>query len=136
MLARFRSSAWLAFALVGLLYMQSQFHRIAPASLSQVLAHDLALSSTALGSLAAMYFYVYMALQLPAGLVADRWGPRPLIVWGGLLAVLGSLLFASSASFTGLMLGRALIGIGVAGFFVAYLKLVALLFPPQHFSQH
>ena len=38
MLARFRSSAWLAFALVGLLYMQSQFHRIAPASLSQVLA--------------------------------------------------------------------------------------------------
>ena len=67
---------WTAFVIVGLAYVLSFFHRFAPASISGELQKAFQTSGAELGGLAAMYFYVYTAMQIPTGILADTLGPR------------------------------------------------------------
>ena len=60
---------WTAFVIVGLAYVLSFFHRFAPAVISSDLQQTFHASATALGGLAATYFYVYMVMQIPTGIV-------------------------------------------------------------------
>ncbi|MBU1155893.1 MAG: MFS transporter, partial [Proteobacteria bacterium] len=69
------------------------YQRVAPAVITQELMSQFNLSAAALGNLSAYYFYAYVAMQLPTGVLADHWGPRRLLCAGALVAGVGSLLF-------------------------------------------
>ncbi len=58
------------------------FQRVAPAVMTDELMGDFGISAAGLGSLSAFYFYSYVAMQVPTGLLADRWGPRRLLSVG------------------------------------------------------
>ena len=75
-------------------FVLSFFHRTAPAAIADELARAFAINSALLGTLAATYFYVYMVLQMPVGVLADTMGPRWLLAAGSLVAGLGSIAFA------------------------------------------
>ncbi|MFA6903301.1 MAG: hypothetical protein WC236_09480, partial [Gallionellaceae bacterium] len=66
---------WSAVCIVGLAYILSFFHRFAPATIASDLQLDFNASGAALGGLAATYFYVYMLMQIPTGILATtrRW---------------------------------------------------------------
>ena len=53
--------------------------------LTQELQREFALTGAALGNLSAFYFYGYVAMQIPTGLIADQWGPRKLLTVGAAL---------------------------------------------------
>lgn len=125
---------WTAFAVVGGAYILAFFHRFAPAAIAGDLQHDFAIQATALGSLSAMYFYVYTLMQLPTGVLADTLGPRRIVAVGGVLAGAGALLFASASSFTLAAAGRLLIGLGVSVAFISMLKLNAAWFSERKFG--
>ncbi|MCK7501843.1 MAG: hypothetical protein MZW92_76485 [Comamonadaceae bacterium] len=60
----------------GLLYLVAFYQRVAPAVITDKLMTEFAIGAAALGNLSAFYFYSYVAMQIPTGIIADRWGPR------------------------------------------------------------
>ncbi|HLP97286.1 MAG TPA: MFS transporter [Sideroxyarcus sp.] len=125
---------WTAFAIVGLAYVLSFFHRFAPAAISSDLQLAFQASAAALGGLAATYFYVYMVMQIPTGILVDTMGPRRVVVVGGVIGGIGSLLFGMADTLVAASLGRLLVGLGVSVAFIAMLKLNAAWFHDRHFA--
>lgn len=115
-------------------YLLGFFHRVAPAVITGELMRDFQISAAALGNLSAFYFYSYVAMQIPTGILADRWGPRRLLTLGALVAAMGAVMFAWAPSIAWAAAGRLLIGGSVAVAFVCLLKLAASWFPPQRFA--
>ena len=124
--------AWLIWGLGALFYLVGFFQRVAPAVMTQELMRDFQISASGLGHLSGLYFYSYVAMQIPTGILADTLGPRKLLTAGCLVAGAGTLLFSMSTGFFSAGLGRLLIGGSVAVAFVGLLKLTSSWFP-KHF---
>lgn len=126
--------AWLVWGLGACLYLIGFYQRVAPAVMTQELMTDFTIGAAALGNLSAFYFYSYVAMQVPTGILADRWGPRRLLTLGAGAAAGGTLLFALSEDLIVAGFGRLLIGGSVAVAFVCMLKLAAHWFAPRQFA--
>ena len=125
---------WTAFVIVGLAYVLSFFHRFAPAAISSDLQQTFHASAAELGGLAATYFYVYMVMQIPTGILVDTMGPRRVVAIGGLIGGIGSLMFGMADTLAMASTGRLLIGLGVSVTFISMLKLNAAWFHDRHFA--
>ena len=127
----------LAFAIWGLgalLYLAGFYQRVAPAVITRELMAEFALGAAALGNLSALYYYSYVAMQIPAGVLADRWGPRRMLTVGAGVAAMGTLLFALAPGYAMAGVGRLLIGASVGVAFVCMLKLASHWFAPSRFA--
>lgn len=128
------SLAWLIWGLGAALYLIAFYQRVAPAVLTQELQREFALSGAALGNLSAFYFYSYVAMQIPTGLMADRWGPRKLLTVGAAVTAAGTLLFALAPTVALANAGRLAIGAAAGVAFVAMLKLASHWMPSRQFA--
>jgi MFS family permease len=126
--------AWTIWGLGALFYLFAFYQRVAPAVMTDQLMAEFAIGGAALGNLSAFYFYAYVAMQIPTGVMADRWGPRRVLAAGAGVAALGSLLFAFAPDFGWAGVGRLLVGASVAVAFVSTLKLASHWFPPQKYA--
>lgn len=131
---RMRRLRWTAFIIVVLAYVLSFFHRYAPATISADLQQTFHAGSAELGGLAATYFYVYMLMQIPTGILADTLGPQRVVAMGGVIAGLGSILFGLADTLSVASVGRVLVGLGVSVTFISLLKLNAVWFHDRHFG--
>jgi len=107
---------------------------VSPSVMTHALMKSFHIDATALGNLTASYFYAYLLLQIPAGILLDRFGPRKTTTLAILLCSSGSLLFAHAPSFLIACISRFLTGIGAAFAVVNCLKLIANWFPPKRFA--
>lgn len=129
-----RARAWAAFAL-GTMYFGYAFaQRVAPSVMTGELMRDLSVGGAALGSLSAFYFYAYAGIQLPVGVLIDRFGPRKLLSGALILCAFASMGFASSETVLGASIGRGVIGGTVAFGFVGTLTIATYWFPPSRFA--
>lgn len=126
--------AWTVWGLGAALYLFGFYQRVAPAVMTRELSAELGLSGTALGNLSAIYFFTYVAMQVPTGILSDRWGPRRLLTAGALGAAAGTLVFALAPGLAIASAGRLLIGGSVAVAFVGMLKLASHWFAPRQFA--
>lgn len=126
--------AWMIWGLGALFYLSGFYLRVAPAVMTSELMADFAVGAAGLGNLSAFYYYTYVGMQLPTGVLADLWGPRKLLAAGSLVAGLGTILFALAPNLFWASLGRGLIGGSVAVAFVALLKVAAHWFPARRFA--
>lgn len=126
--------AWFIWGLGAAFYLVAFFHRVAPGVITDELMFDFNLGAAGLGSLSAFYFYTYVAMQVPTGVLADRFGPRLLLGFGALMAALGAILFALAPTFAIAATGRALIGASVAVAFVSMLKISAHWMDAKRFA--
>lgn len=126
--------AWSIWGLGAAFYLYAFFQRVAPGVMTTELSLDFGLTASALGNLSAFYFYSYVAMQIPTGILADMWGPRRLLTAGALVSGVGSLLFAFSENVALAGMGRLLIGGSVAVAFVCMLKLASHWFAPRQFA--
>src|SRR3954469_25444855 len=112
-------------------YYLSYVFRAVNAVLGPTLAHEFGLTATELGFLTGVYFFSFGLFQIPLGVLLDRFGPRR--VNGALLvlAAAGALAFSQAQSFEGLVLARALIGLGVSACLMASITAFVLWFPPE-----
>ena len=121
---------WIMWGLGALLYLSGYFHRVAPAVMTDYLMADFGIGATALGNLSAFYFYSYVAMQIPTGILADSWGAKKLLAWGACTAALGGFIFAGAPTVIFANVGRLLIGGSVGVAWVAMLKLSMHWFIP------
>jgi predicted MFS family arabinose efflux permease len=112
-------------------YLLSYLFRTVNAVISPDLTRELALSSGALGLLTSVYFVAFAAMQVPAGMLLDRFGPRrvePALLF---VAGIGALMFALAHGEAALLVARAMIGLGVAICLMAPLKGIATWYAPE-----
>ena len=133
--ARFNRLRWTVFWILIGSYIMVFFHRVAPGVVAADLMQAFHTSGAALGSLAATYFYIYTALQIPSGVLADTLGPRISVTLGGLVAGVGSVLFGLAPDFATASWGRFLVGLGVSVIFVGLMKSNALWFPDRQYGR-
>ncbi|GAB4270680.1 MAG: MFS transporter [Deferrisomatales bacterium] len=115
----------------GLGYFLSYLFRVVNAVLATDLAGDLGVGPADLGLLTAAYFLAFGSFQLPLGVLLDRYGPRRTEAALLLFAALGALVFARAQGLWALVVGRALIGLGVSACLMAAFKAFVQWFPPQ-----
>jgi MFS family permease len=126
--------SWFIWGLGALFYLVGFFHRVAPAVMTTELMREFKISAAALGNLSGYYFYSYVAMQIPTGIMADTWGPRRLLCAGALVAGGGTLLFGLAPDLAWASIGRLLIGGSVAVAFVGMLKLSNCWFPRRYYA--
>ena len=124
----------IALTVVLVTYVISFFQRFAPAGIAADLAASFDTTASSLGALAATYFYVYTVMQVPTGIFVDTFGPRRILLFGGLAGAIGSLLFGLAPSLQMALVGRTLIGLGVSVTFIAMLKYIALWYDESRFA--
>ncbi len=112
-------------------YFLSYVYRTVNAVLAPDLAADLGLAPASLGLLTSAYFLAFAAFQLPLGVLLDRFGPRRVEALLLLFAATGAFVFARAESLTVLIIGRALIGLGVSACLMAAFKAFTQWFPPE-----
>lgn len=115
-------------------YFLSYVFRTINALMAAPLARDLHISPSDLGLLTSMYFLATTAVQLPVGALLDRYGPHRVQAPFLLVAALGALIFAFAGGLAALMVGRLLIGVGIATALMAGLKAVVVWFPAERIA--
>ncbi|MGI9319590.1 MAG: MFS transporter [bacterium] len=128
------SRAIAAFALGTLFFSYAFVQRVAPSVMTGELMRDFAVGGAALGSLSAWYFYTYATIQLPVGMLTDRFGPRKLMSTAMALCAFASLGFAMSDSLFAASVSRALVGATVGFGFVGTLAIAAYWFHSSRFA--
>jgi len=125
---------WAVFNLSASLFVISQFYRVSNAVIASELQHDLALSAESLGFLSAMFFYAFAAAQIPLALFLDRLGSRLTMSMLSLLGAGGAFLFAFSQTVGLAVVGRALLGFGMAANLMGSMKLFTRWFSTREFA--
>lgn len=121
---------WIVLAVAVTAFLQTHLHRMAFAPLIPTFVRDLDLSYAAAGTVQTAYFWTYTVVQVPIGMIADRWGTRRvMLACMGLLAV-GAAAFSLSGGFAGSVAARMLVGLGAAAVWVPAMRLITEWFPP------
>jgi len=137
LLSRFpyTSLPWVVWGVAVLAQLLNSFHRVSAAVVVDKLMLEFDLSAAATGSVLAVYFYTYAAMQVPSGILADSYGPRKVLTYGCILAGVGALLFGVAPTIAVLYAGRLLLSLGVSVVFVSVLKLQTSWFPSHYFGR-
>src|SRR5262245_45732739 len=93
--------------------------RIVPGALQTELSTALGhISATTFGQISALYYFAYSPMQIPVGMLMDRFGPRKLLTLACICCTLGSWMFTLTTSITLVGVGRFLVGFGSSFAFV------------------
>jgi predicted MFS family arabinose efflux permease len=121
-------SLFLAFVLG---YFLTQFFRVVNAVAGPAVTSELGLDLASFGFVTSFYFLAYASIQLPLGVLLDRYGPNRVEGVLLLIATVGTVIFALADSLTMLAIGRALMGLGVSSGLMAAFKAYSALVPPE-----
>lgn len=95
---------------------------------------DFSVTSHTLGILSGIYFYSYAAMQLPVGMLTDRFGPHRLLTTATLICALSTIAFSMTNSFATACFARLMIGFGSAFAVVGTMKLASNWFSQKRFA--
>ncbi len=126
--------AWTIWLLSAIFMFYKYAIEVSPSVMTTTLMKTFDIGGVELGNLAASYFYAYLLLQIPAGLLLDKFGPRKTTTLAIALCAAGSLVFAGANSLFVASVGRFITGAGAAFAAVNCLKLIANWFPYKHFA--
>jgi len=126
--------AWAIWAAGAAFFFYAFLQRVAPSVMVPDLMRTFSVGASALGGLSAFYFYAYMVVQLPTGLMTDRFGPRRLLTAAALISALGGLAFAMADDLATAAVGRLAVGVGAGFGFVCTLRIATDWFPAERMA--
>jgi predicted MFS family arabinose efflux permease len=121
-------------AMLAAITVLSQFYRVSGGVIAPELMRDLSLSPASLGTANGAFFLALAVLQLPCGMLFDRFGPRRTIATLTIVAVVGALAHAAAVSAPSLIVARILLGVGCAGSFMGAVVLTSRWYPGEHMT--
>jgi sugar phosphate permease len=125
---------WAGLAACGALFLVAYVHRFAVGTLGAALMAEFGATAVQVGGLASLYFYLYGAMQLPSGIMADSLGPRRTLLLSGVCLAAGAGLSAWAPALPAAYLGRVLVGLGAGPILVSAIRLIATWFDPWWFA--
>ncbi len=128
------SRAILIYCAVSLFLFFEMALQVSPSVMAPELMHHFNIGIVGLGLMSSVYFYTYTFMQIPAGMLFDRFDPRRIIVSALAFCVLGTLLFTGAHTVIMGSIARLLIGFGSAFAFVAVLVITNDLFKNRYFA--
>jgi len=132
MMKIFKGYNYLAWSLAGLFFMMHYIIRVAPQEMIDILQNDFTMNMSDITTLQSAFFLSYIVMQVPAGILIDRYPPHRVLQGAVSTVVLSSLLFYLAYSYWGLFLSRVLLGIGSAFAFSGSVKMATLWFPRKY----
>ncbi len=132
-----RSRLWRAAIVWGLatfFYFYDNLLQVSPSAMKPELSLAFASTAEQFGSLSAYCLYAYGIMQIPAGLLMDRFGPRRLLTFACICCALGSLMFGIATTLGEAKFGRVMIGVGAAFALIGCLKIAHHWFPANRFA--
>lgn len=129
-----RGRAVFAFALAASFFAYAFVQRVAPSVIVNELMSEFAVGAAVLGNLSAFYFYAYVPMQMPVGMLMDRFGPRRLMSFSVALAAIGAVVFALAPTVELAYLGRFMVGFGSAFGWIGILTVATLWLPAERFA--
>lgn len=123
-----RRRAWVIWGVALAVYVLAVFHRSSLGVAGILAADRFDIKATSLAVFTVLQLVVYAGMQVPVGVLLDRFGSRAMLIGGLVLMTAGQLVFAFSTSFAGAVLARAVIGAGDAMVFVSVIRLVTVWF--------
>ncbi|APU13931.1 MULTISPECIES: MFS transporter [Actinoalloteichus] len=126
--------AWLIWTFAVIVYLAAVFHRGSLGVAGTLASERFAIGPAALGVFTVVQVGVYAAMQIPTGLLVDRFGPRRVLTAAAVLLGVGQLLFALVDSYPAALAARVTVGIGDALTWVSILRLVAAHFSARRYA--
>ncbi|MGW5050015.1 MFS transporter [Actinokineospora sp. NPDC004072] len=114
-------------------YLLAVFNRTTLGVAGLEAAERFGIGAAALSGFTVLQIGVYAAMQIPTGLLVDRFGPRVTLTAAALLMGSGQLLFALAGSYAPALVARGVLGLGDALAFVSVLRLVAAHYTPRRY---
>lgn len=125
---------WLIVCCGMLFYCLNYFLRSSPSILQSDLLAAFHITATQFGILAATYSFSYVPMQVPAGMIYDRFGVRYVLFFASIIATIGLGIFIHTNNIYVAGSGRFLIGLGCAFAYIGTLKLASIWLPPNRFA--
>jgi MFS family permease len=133
-ISRLIDRSYLAWSTVAMAYAVAFLQRVSPQSVSLSFMTDFGTDAAGVAMLASSYFWGYTLMQIPAGLLVDRYGVKRVVLVSMAASSLGSAAFALAPNLVDVFAARLIIACGDAMVFTAMLKLVAQSFSDQRFG--
>jgi sugar phosphate permease len=126
---------WVIFASVLFTYVLMSSQRTAPGLITDQIMVDFQVTATTIGLLTSIQFFVYTGLQIPMGIMADRFGPNFFLICGALLTGLGTILYSLGTHEVVLFVARVLTGTGDATIWVNMVLILGQWFNAKEFTK-
>jgi MFS family permease len=123
-----RRRAWVIWAVALSVYVLAVFHRSSLGVAGLLAAERFHVEATELALFTVLQLAVYAGMQVPVGVLLDRFGPRAMLLAGLVLMTTGQLVFAYAETFPSAVMARAVLGAGDAMVFVSAIRLVSVWF--------
>ncbi len=125
---------WLVWFLGASFFFYKYLVQVSPSVMTTELMQAFQVNAAGLGNLSACYFYSYLLMQIPVGILLDKFSPRYLTALAILVCGMSTLVFAFANSLGLASFSRAVMGFGAAFAAVSCFKLATLWFPPRQFA--
>lgn len=126
--------AWIIWISAAIFYLYEYILRVSPSVMTNELMQDFGVTSASLGVLVSFYYYAYVPLQIPCGVIVDKLGARRVVTFSSLFCTVGCVLFARSDNLAYAEFGRFLMGAGSACAYLSTAKIAAEWFSPRKFA--
>ncbi|KMJ57185.1 MFS transporter [Bacillus sp. LL01] len=126
---------WVIFTSVLFTYLIMSSQRTAPGLITEQLMKDFSVTATTVGLVTSIQFFVYTSLQIPMGILADRYGPNFLLIIGATLTGIGTIIYSFGTHEFVLFFARILTGIGDATIWVNMVLILSQWFNKKEFTR-
>ncbi len=108
--------------------------RVSPSVLTPTLMRLFDANAFAIGGFSAFFYYAYIGMQIPVGILVDRFGPKILLIMSAIVCAGSTFMFAEMNTITMGLLSRFLMGFGASFAFVGTFKLISIWFTAEQFA--
>lgn len=125
---------WIIWTIAASFFFYKYLIQVSPSVMTDDLMKAFQVHGAGLGNLSAFYFYAYLIMQIPVGIMLDRYSPRLLTTSAIFICSMSTFIFSQTDTFWVACFSRALMGAGAAFAAVSCFKLAALWFNPKRFA--
>ena len=120
--------------LCALFFLADYIVRVSPSVLAPSLMQAFHVNAFVIGGFSGFFYYAYISMQIPVGILVDRFGPRKLLIFSTFICAFSTFLFAHMESISLGFFSRFLLGFGASFAFVGTLKTISVWFPERRFA--
>lgn len=125
---------WFVWLFGALFFLVDYVIRVSPSVLTPTLMAEFQTDAFSIGAFSGFFYYAYISMQIPVGILVDRFGPKRLLVFSSAICAVSTFMFASMHSLEMGYLSRLIMGFGASFALVGTWKLTSLWFPAKRFA--